>query len=94
MRVPARVVEAASWEDQQADCPHGSVHRLEVRYPGWTQIEWDVNCPGCGRVCHLRAPEYPVSPDLSCPRVIEFGGCCGWVGYLRNGEWVALPTER
>lgn len=58
-------------------------------------------CPGCGRSCGMATfpegkpkPESPSWKMTGWPNAITLEpsvhckGCCGWHGYLKNGEWV------
>ena len=71
-----------------ASCPeHGTQREL-----------YDVSCPGCGRVFALDPETQPITGDpgagyantLTCAVQIQFRGCCGWHGHLREGKWVPL----
>lgn len=95
-------MEAASWEDQERLAKPGSYQVLEVQYtaqellevPGLRarQLELDVNCPGCGRVWHLRPPQYNFKraqqEDLTIGEPVHFAACCDWTGSCTNGQWV------
>lgn len=93
-RTGVKLVVVSGWD---ADLPPGSAHY--VREHNRLQFA----CPGCGqwggiRIGHPKPTETPswdivagttddpttltVSPSIHCV------GCCGWHGYLRNGEFV------
>lgn len=54
------------------------------------------NCPGCGRRCALtiggdKSPRWNVDQrdPLTLTPSVNCVGCCGWHGFLKNGEWVS-----
>ena len=57
-----------------------------------------VNCPGCGQMAgvHVAPQPGPVWEITGYPEAITLSpsvhcvGCCGWHGWLRDGEWVGV----
>lgn len=54
-------------------------------------------CPGCTTVVTLHFGDDPIScrhwrfdGDRAQPTLepIIYAPCCGWIGYLRSGEWI------
>jgi hypothetical protein len=81
-----KAVVCASFEEMEAAGP-GAIYWIN---PGSLANK----CPGCGRLAVLRIEggDHPrwlvaqrdpltLSPSVNCV------GCCGWHGWLKNGEW-------